>query len=1158
MKYIFELRFLCVLVSFLTCFNAFSAEELCPHEFVTDTVKASCTKAGLISSVCSLCGYKEQIELEAKGHNYERTEHKSATCLKTGLDTYVCSRCDASYLDTLAPKGHNYERTEHKSATCLKTGLDTYVCSRCEDSYLDTIPAKGHNYVSKVVEPTLQDSGYTKHTCSRCEDSYIDSIVPKLDIKDYYALKLNEVMPCNTSTIINKDDYNFVGYLEIYNPTTHTINLQNCVLTHYKMKSTGEYEEKWVWEIDKSLKVSANGYTLLWMDETTRSGHAPYKLDPDGGYLTLRAEGVLVDSLAYGEADVHVAFGRYGETTGLMEPSPGAENTPVYTNRCSKPVFSQTPGVLNTSISLVLTSKTEGASIYYTTDGTQPSATNGKLYTAAISVAANANIRAIAYKNGMLPSKITTGSYIFMDAAHSKCNGFTVPIVSITIDKLYYDDSKYGMFVVGSNGVQGEKDCQSEWANYNRDWKRPLNFEYFVDGKQVVSQEVESAIEGGCSRNEKIKSISLKTSKKTGKSKYDYTFFDCKPNVKHQTLHLRNGGTAFSCIPFRDGLMQTFTHGMNIDYQAYQPVAYYLNGKYIGLMGLNERTNADYVKANYGYEDEEIDLISISDQTGIKASKGDKVAYNELVSYLNDNDPKTTDGYYEEACKRMDMDEYIDYNIFQQFIVNTDWPGNNTKIWRAKDGGRFRWILYDTDFGFGLCGYSWLNSSDRNMIEWCKGYDGSWANQQTWMVDIFKPLSKNPDFKKKFTTKYLINLADRFSEENINHVFDSIIDLVSDEFCASGGDDSRLSSMRKFALERPKNIYKHLKYYVDGDSVVNFSINSDVDGAVFALNGEKINNFNGKYIAGYDFDIQAYAPAGYKFVGWEISDSSSIKSLATSGAKEAYVPGTMSGTLKKSVNIWAIFKKCDEALPTLVINEVCASSDSKSANADDYHSYPDWIELYNYGEKDIDLSGFIITNSKNNMVSQLPLNSNMIIKAGGYKVLWAKGDNSLGAKYLNFKLDNDKPSTIGLSYLNVADQIDQIKFVSHSTNYSYGRAQDNGEKWKIFTMCLNEDLYSATPGKANGSVCELLSVDEGLALTEEPTVRIYPNPVSDVLNIESDETVEAVAIYSMSGSMVINEVGDVNAVNVHSLPKGIYMLETITAGTTQRMKLIKR
>ena len=417
---------------------------------------------------------------------------------------------------------------------------------------------------------------------------------------------------------------------------------------------------------------------------------------------------------------------------------------------------------------------------------------------------------------------------------------------------------------------------------------------------------------------------------------------------------------------------------------------------------------------------------------------------------------------------------------------------------------------------------------------------------------------KSPLDKKKFTTKYCINLANRFSEENINHVFDSIIDLVSDEFCASGGDDSRLSSMRKFALERPQNIYKHLKYYVDGDSVVNFSINSDVDGAVFALNGEKINNFNGKYIAGYDFDIQAYAPAGYKFVGWEISDSSSIKSLATSGAKEAYVPGTMSGILKKSVNIWAIFKKCDEALPTLVINEVCASSDSKSANADDYHSYPDWIELYNYGEKDIDLSGFIITNSKNNMVSQLPLNSNMIIKAGGYKVLWAKGDNSLGAKYLNFKLDNDKPSTIGLSYLNVADQIDQIKFVSHSTNYSYGRAQDNGEKWKIFTMCLNEDLYSATPGKATGSVCELLSVDEGLALTEEPTVRIYPNPVSDVLNIESDETVEAVAIYSMSGSMVINEVGDVNAVNVHSLPKGIYMLETVTAGSTQRMKLIKR
>ncbi len=1183
-------------LSFFGCFNAYSEDVPCEHEFVTDTIQATCSEVGYAINTCSkcglsdtlsvlpqkahdfnkkeitkascleggaelheckLCGYKEEVTTKPLGHDYERTEHKSATCTKEGLDTYVCTRCEDSYKDTLAPKGHDYERIDHKSATCTKEGLDTYACTRCEDSYEEILAPKGHDYVIEVVEPTLKDSGYTKHTCSRCDDSFIDNIVPKLDIKDYYTLKINEVMPCNISTIINKDDYNFVGYLEIHNPAAHTINLENCTLTHYKKKSNGDYEVKWVWNITSSLKVTPNSYTLIWMDETGKAGHAPYKLDPDGGYLTLAAEGIQVDSFAYDESDVHVAYGRYGDNAGMMEPTPGEENTEVYTSRCRKPTFSVSPGILSAKTTLELTSKTAGADIYYTLNGAAPSASNGIKYTEPISVSKNMNIRAIAYKQGMLPSKLSTGSYIFMDDAHSKCNGFTVPIVSITIDSLYYDDKMYGMFVVGSNGIQGEKNCQSEKANYNRDWKRPLNFEYIVDGKQVLSQEVEAAIEGGCSRNEKIKSISLKTSKKTGNSKYDYKFFASKPSVSHQTLHLRNGGTAYRCIPFRDGLMQTFTHGMNIDYQAYQPVAYYFNGKYIGLMALNERTNADYIKANYGYEDDEIDLVSVSDQLGIRASKGTLDSYNELVSYLNDNDPKA-EGYYEGACKRMDMDEYINYQIFEQFIVNTDWPGNNSKIWRAKDNGTFRWIVYDTDFGFGLCEYNWLNSSGKNMINWCQGKGTtSWANQVPWMVNIFKPLSQNETFKKKFTTKYLINLADRFNEQNINHVFDSIIELVSDEFCAAGGNDSQLKSMREFALQRPKNIYNHLNSYVEGDSVVDFSIKCDVDGAIFALNGEKVTSYNGKYIAGYDFDLKAYAPMGYKFEGWDISDSSSIKSLNASGAQDAFIPGKMSGVVKKSVVIYAIFKKCDEAVPTIVINEICASSDSQSGNADDFHSYPDWIELYNYGEKDIDLSGFILTNNKYNLSSELPLNSNMVIKAGGHKVLWAKGNNTLGAKYLNFKIDNDKSSTICLSYLNTQDDVDCVKYATHPTNFSYGRKTDNDNEWVVFTECLDEGAYAATPGKENGSICEMSYMNDVLSLAEETTVRVYPNPVSDVLNIESDMPVESVTIYSTSGTAVLRESGEVSTIDVQHLPLGVYLLEAVTSGNIHRMKLIK-
>ena len=104
---------------------------------------------------------------------------------------------------------------------------------------------------------------------------------------------------------------------------------------------------------------------------------------------------------------------------------------------------------------------------------------------------------------------------------------------------------------------------------------------------------------------------------------------------------------------------------MNIDYQAFQPVAYYINGVYQGLMALNERTNSDYIETNYGIEKEDIDLISLSDQLGIKASEGTYDAYDDLVSTLSKTSPKDSVLVYERAIGRMDMDEYVDYQVFQ-------------------------------------------------------------------------------------------------------------------------------------------------------------------------------------------------------------------------------------------------------------------------------------------------------------------------------------------------------------------------------------------------------------------------------------------------------------------------------------------------------------
>ena len=62
-------------------------------------------------------------------------------------------------------------------------------------------------------------------------------------------------------------------------------------------------------------------------------------------------------------------------------------------------------------------------------------------------------------------------------------------------------------------------------------------------------------------------------------------------------------------------------------------------------------------------------------------------------------------------------------------------------MWREKKNGRFRWILFDTDFGFGLPGYEYLGDSNLNMIDWCSAKGKKfWANQKSWMTEIFSSL----------------------------------------------------------------------------------------------------------------------------------------------------------------------------------------------------------------------------------------------------------------------------------------------------------------------------------------------------------------------------------------------------------------------------------
>jgi N-acetylneuraminic acid mutarotase len=86
---------------------------------------------------------------------------------------------------------------------------------------------------------------------------------------------------------------------------------------------------------------------------------------------------------------------------------------------CEAPVFSPVPGTYNSDQHVSLSTTTEGAAIYYTTDGTAPT-TGSTLYSSAIPVTGNGTtitIKAIAVKSGMKNSSVASGTFAISSSA---------------------------------------------------------------------------------------------------------------------------------------------------------------------------------------------------------------------------------------------------------------------------------------------------------------------------------------------------------------------------------------------------------------------------------------------------------------------------------------------------------------------------------------------------------------------------------------------------------------------------------------------------------------------------------------------------------------------------------------------------------------------
>lgn len=680
----------------------------------------------------------------------------------------------------------------------------------------------------------------------------------------FAQLRINEIMTNNVSAVWD-DSYNFSMWVEVYNQGTVPEDITN----YYFSDNTFE-PQKWK---PASQSIASGAFLVLWFERDDRAGHASFKLDPKGGKLYLfDTKGLIVDMLKYPPQFRNASYGRIEDGvahwTFFSSFSPGESNNKKAkaTDVCTKPIVNVSPGFYNQEVQLTLSTPDTTETIYYTTDGSEPTK-QSPVYRqgTSLTISATTCIRAKALSPAKLPGDVFTGTYFINE------RNFSLPVVSIVTDAAFMTDNTVGIYVKGTNGVW--RTCPDDVvANYNQDWDRPVSFEFFDKYKKLqLSQEIDVKVAGGCSRSNAQKSLKLTPKKKHGDNEFRYNFFpESKPHRRYEGLLYRNSGNDFNYTLLRDGFMQTLIRGrLDVDNQAYMPTVCFINGEYRGIQNLRETTDHRNIFSNYGLEEEEIRIL---DDTEMSTD----AEFQSLVTYARDNDINT-DEVLANISERLDVNSYLDYMLAQIYFNNGDWPHHNFKVWKKKENGKWRPIIYDTDFGYGLFGLT--NSTTKNAILYALDET---ISRENGMANIYmlRRLLQNQKIKKNFIDRFCVHLSTTFGYERSVMILDSLSGTIHDEMkfhkekygAALSGYTNGINTMRNFATTRASTLYGYIgSYFGLGTGLQTVSVKSNISEPHITFNEVLLPSGNEHKITAftdYGITLTAGQVPGYKFKTW--------------------------------------------------------------------------------------------------------------------------------------------------------------------------------------------------------------------------------------------------------------------------------------------------
>lgn len=616
------------------------------------------------------------------------------------------------------------------------------------------------------------------------------------------------------------------------------------------------------------------------------------------------------------------------------------------------------------TLTVALAASTPGDTIRYTLDGGTPTEASA-VYTAPLQLGQTAVVRARAFRASALPSATVTHTYVLDERLR-------LPVVALTTDPENLWDTHTGIYVMGPNA---DPEYPHAGANFWQDWEIPVHFAFFEPSTPGggFSQDAGARIYGAWSRAKPQKSLALFARRRYGPSAFTYPLFPDKSLDTYESFVLRNGGNDWEYTLFRDALMQYLIRDAGVDMLAYRPVVLFLNGQYWGIHNLREKISEHYIATNHGVDPDRIDLLElVSHEMQYRVLHGSDAAFRTLLAYVEGHD-MTSDADYAYVDSLVDLNNFIDYEVAQIFYANTDWPGNNVKLWRSHDpGSRWRWILYDTDFGFAL--YTGAYGYRHETLPFATAPNGpSWPNPPHSTL-LLRRLLLGERFRHAFINRFADHLNTTFDPRRVLPVIDAMASAIGPDMVRHqqrwGGTIStwrrHVDALRDFAQRRPAFMWLHLRAFFDLEMQTPVTVDATPPASgVVRVNRVDVDGFpwTGPYFPGVPIALTAIPRPGYRFTGWT--------GTVTTDAPAIVVDPSDAPTLK------AHFAP-DALRPPIVVNEIF------------YHPPPDadsedWIEVTNTGTAPVDLGGWTLRDDDDTHAFVVPAGT--VVPAGGYAVL---------------------------------------------------------------------------------------------------------------------------------------------------------------------------